>query len=295
MTGDSLADQAAAYAQNGMRVFPLARREKIPAIPTRHGGRGVLDATDDVDVVGRWWRRMPAGNIGGAVPRGVVVIDIDGRHGGPDNLAELEADLGALPPTLVCWTGSGGGSRHLWFCHPGGRVTQTRLPPGVELRVHGNYVVLPPSIHPSGGVYRWENPAAPIVPLPPAWVTRLRPAIPPKPAPVPARPPVEGDGSIADWFTATHSWGDVLAGWRLAAGDGESDGSRWRHPTATSPVSATVRHGLLFVYSPTPGLPVTTTAEPHGLTRFRAWAHLNFAGDLSAAAREARRRKRNAA
>jgi hypothetical protein len=101
--------------------------------------------------------------------------------------------------------------------------------------------------------------------------------------------------SIADWFTATHTWADVLAGWSRVGGDGESDGSRWRHPTATSAVSATVRHGCLFVYSPTPGLPVTAAGQAEGLTRFRAWAHLEFAGDLSAAARAARRRRGTAA
>lgn len=288
-----LGDQAAAYAGNGLRVFPLAARGKVPAIPAWQGGRGVLDATDNLTAIAAWWRRSPACNIGGAVPAGVVVIDVDGRHGGPDHLADLEAELGPLPPTLACWTGSGAGSRHLWFRHPGGRVTQTRLPAGVELRVHGNYCVLPPSVHPTGGLYRWEDPAAPIVELPAAWVARLRPPAPLRPATRPRRD-CAGD-SVADWFSARHSWGEILVGWRLVAGDGESDGSKWRHPTATSACSATVRHGCLFVYSPTPGLPVTTATQPQGLTRFRAWAHLEFAGDLVGAAREARRRKGTAA
>jgi hypothetical protein len=292
----NLPEAAVTYVENGLRVFPLARQGKVPAIPARLGGRGVLDATEDPRIVAEWWRRSPSCNIGGAVPLGVVVVDIDGRNAGPEHLAALEAELGPLPRTLTCWTGSGGGSRHLWFRHPGGRVTQTRLPAGVELRIHGNYCVLPPSVHPSGGMYRWDDPDTPIAALPPAWVRRLRPPPPLEVSPRRLTVVRPGDTeSVADWFSAHHSWGEILVGWRLVAGDGESDGSRWRHPTATSPVSATIRHGCLFVYSPTPGLPVTTPAEPHGLTRFRAWAHLEFAGDLSAAAREARRRKGSAA
>ena len=30
------------------------------------------------------------------------------------------------------------------------------LPPGVDVRGHGGYIVLPPSVHPSGNLYRWE-------------------------------------------------------------------------------------------------------------------------------------------
>lgn len=194
----TLADAAARYVAAGWRVFPLTPRGKVPAIPARAGGRGVLDATDDPDTVAAWWAGTPhtgpACNIGGAVPAGVVVIDIDGRHGGPQHLAELGAELGALPDTLTCWTGSGGGSRHLWFRHPGGRIGQTRLPPGVELRVHGNYCVLPPSRHRSGHMYRWADHDTPIAALPAAWIARLRPPPPPEPRLRPARPDGGGGG-----------------------------------------------------------------------------------------------------
>jgi len=95
---------------------------------------------------------------------------------------------------------------------------------------------------------------------------------------------------VADDFSARTSWAEVLVphGWRCLDADSDADGARWRHPTATSPVSATVRHGVLFCYSPTPGLPVTESGDPHGLTRFRAYALLEHGGDLSAAARALR-------
>ena len=72
------------------------------------------------------------------------------------------------------------------------------------------------------------------------------------------------------------------------SGNGEDDGSKWAHPTATAAFSATIRHGCLFVYSPTPGLPVTETNDPNGLTKFRAEALLNYGGDMAACARDIR-------
>ena len=65
-----LADVALAYAEAGWEVFPL--RGKVPAIPKADGGKGVLDATTDLEQVAAWWHRMPDANIGGRVPEGVA-------------------------------------------------------------------------------------------------------------------------------------------------------------------------------------------------------------------------------
>ena len=126
----------------------------------------------------------------------------------------------------------------------------------------------------------------------PEWLTeRLTPApkapvAPPAPRITP-NPTQGGDGpSPAEWYNPP--WSEILTGWRLVAGNGEDDGSKWAHPTATAAFSATIRHGCLFVYSPTPGLPVTETNDPNGLTKFRAEALLNYGGDMAAAAKDIR-------
>ncbi len=92
--------------------------------------------------------------------------------------------------------------------------------------------------------------------------------------------------SIADWYTEAHTWWDVLGphGWDAL----DPDGTRWRHPAATSALSATVAHDLLFVYSTSTRFEPTGGGDCHGYTRFRAWATLEHGGDLSAAARVAR-------
>ena len=69
---------------------------------------------------------------------------------------------------------------------------------------------------------------------------------------------------------------------------------KWRHPRATSTLSATVTDGSLYVYSTSTDFEVTAAGEPHGYSPFRAWAVLHFGGDLSVAARAARHLRQEA-
>ncbi len=278
---DDIGAYAVELAVRGWPVLPL--RGKVPAIP---GGRGVLDASSDVDQVRSWWSGRYAGaNIGARVPASLVVLDVDPRNGGAETLDQLVAEHGPLPATLTVWSGRGDGGRHLYYRRPFTRLT-TKALPGVDLKTGAGYVVVPPSLHPATRQpYRWavREPAAM-----PRWLQRLlTPAPVPPPAPR-ARPvALDGGSGVADAYSASASWCDLLPrhGWRLVRGDGDSDGSCWRHPAATAAVSATVRHGCLFVYSPNTVFPVTEAGDPHGVTRFRAYALLDHGGDLSAAAR----------
>jgi hypothetical protein len=279
------------YALHGWEVFPL--RGKVPAI---RGGRGFLDATTDIDQIAAWWSGPYAGaNIGIRPPEAVVVLDVD-EHGEVSGTATMKAltdRYGRLPETMTVKTGGGGW--HLYFRHPGGKISADRMP-GVDLKDHNGYVAAPPSRHPSGNLYQRVGRQDVIADMP-GWLVKVqRPARPTAAATTaPAR---TGRGapdlsawspstSIADKFTNGTTWAQILEphGWRLVGGgDGDSDGSRWRHPTATSAWSATVRHGCLFNYSPNSGLPIVGDGGTNGLTRFRAHAHLDHGGDLSAAA-----------
>jgi hypothetical protein len=280
-----------AYVEAGWAVFPL--RGKVPAIPKRLGGNGVLDATADPEQIEEWWSGAYAGcNIGARVPEELVVIDIDPRNGGLDALAEWEQRHGTMPCTLTAYSGRGDGGRHLYFLRPHGGLTAKNLPTGVDLKTSTGYVVVPPSLHPdTRQPYRWEHAE---VAEAPRWLRRLvraPVAVPQRSRPRSGSPGGwSGETSVADEFTEKTTWTELLGnhGWTLVDGDGESDGSRWRHPTATSPWSATIRHGMLFCYSPNAGLEVTEPGSPVGYTRFRAYAMLNHHGDLSAAARALR-------
>ena len=273
-------------ARAGWEVLPLAG--KVPAIK---GGRGVLDASRDPERVTAWWSgRFRHSNVGARVPERLVVLDVDPRNGGADSMTALTRAHGLLPSTLSVASGRGDGGRHFYLRRPAGELSAARLGPGLDLKTHAGYVVVPPSVHPDTGqpYRRMPGPRTPAVM--PAWLVSLLAPPAPPPRPEPRRLALRGGPGVADAYSASARWSDVLGphGWRCVGGDGDSDGARWLHPAATSSVSATVRHGLLFVFTTSTALPVTEPGSPHGLTKFRAYALLDHGGDMSAAARALR-------
>ncbi len=146
------------YLARGWSVVPIEPGGKRPLVrweelQARRASPAELQA---------WLARWPDANLGivtGAVS-GLLVLDVDPRHGGAESLAALEAEQGALPPTPEAETGGGG--RHLYFAHPGGVVrNRVGLRPGIDLRGDGGLVVAPPSRHASGRAYRWREERAP--------------------------------------------------------------------------------------------------------------------------------------
>ena len=119
--------------------------------------KGLINASKAADAIERWWGPGVPYNIGARTGEesGVVVIDVDPRHGGDETLAELERRFGALPPTWRFLTGGGG--EHILFRHPGYRVQNQngdgRLGDGLDVRGDGGYIVAPGSRHISGRYY----------------------------------------------------------------------------------------------------------------------------------------------
>ena len=151
-TGPSMAQAAHACAARGWSVIPMHVRGKRPLVAWREFQQRRA-AADEID---RWFERWPDANVGIVTGRisGLVVVDIDARHGGPDSVAALEARHGALPATVEVLTGGGG--RHLYYAHPGPVVpNRVAMHPGIDLRGDGGCVVAPPSVHPSGRRYEW--------------------------------------------------------------------------------------------------------------------------------------------
>ncbi len=141
-------------------------------------------ATRDPEAIGTWWANWPDANVGIATgaASGVIVIDVDPDKGGDETLAALEAELGPVPDTVEVMTGGGG--RHRWFRHPGGRVPNSAgtLGPGLDVRGDGGYVLAPPSAHASTRTYEWEASSTigdmPVAELPVGWASRLQNAPP---------------------------------------------------------------------------------------------------------------------
>jgi hypothetical protein len=133
---------------------------------------GFYSATDNADQVREWWRRWPSANIGLRPPLGVAVLDVDPRSGGEEQLVALQRQEGPLPPTLTARTGGNG--LHMWYRVPlAPEEIRSLLAPGIDIKSHKGYLVVPPSSHQSGGEYVWVN-GAPIVDAPEFLVRYLR-------------------------------------------------------------------------------------------------------------------------
>ena len=136
----SAADAALDLAGRGWLVFPC--RGKTPL--TENGFR---DATDDPQSVREFWQRWPEANIGLALPKGVMVLDVDSE----DALAELDHEHLDLPATLTVKTSRG---YHFYYATSEPvRQTAGAIMVGVDTRVGGyGYVIVPPSVHLNGTV-----------------------------------------------------------------------------------------------------------------------------------------------
>ena len=188
------------------------------------------DAVTDAEL-GQWWRWWPLAGVGiktGAVS-GVVVVDVDPRHGGDKTLAALEEMHGALPATLTARTGGGG--LHILFRHPGYRVQNVqndetrKLGAGLDVRGDGGQIAAAPTIHASGRSYTWVDWTAEPADLPDWMADRLKAP----PLPVVSTKPVQ--------VTAR------LSGYVRAAIDGEL------RRIANTPVGVGQRNAELFLAS----------------------------------------------
>jgi Bifunctional DNA primase/polymerase, N-terminal len=140
-------DAALDYAVRGWPVLPIAVRGKVPI--TAHG---LKDATTDLDVIREWWSRTPNANVGIRTDE-FVVVDCDGPIG-KRNWLDFIAGVG-FTSSPYAWTGGGG--LHIWYRRDGHPVrNRAGWLEHVDVRSEGGYVIVPPSVHPSGADYYWE-------------------------------------------------------------------------------------------------------------------------------------------
>ncbi|NQT72456.1 MAG: bifunctional DNA primase/polymerase [Chloroflexi bacterium] len=184
---ENLYHAAKALAERGWLVFPLhtiraghcscgnpscKNAGKHPRTP-----HGFKDASCDESLICRWWATGES-NIGIATgsASGLLVIDIDYRHGGNDSLTDLERQNGPLPESIEALTGGGG--RHIYFNYSGQPAISNSagiLGPGLDVRCENGFVVAPPSLHISGHRYVWEvshHPDDVALADPPDWLVQ---------------------------------------------------------------------------------------------------------------------------
>lgn len=134
-------------AKAGLKVFPIARRTKVPP-------KGFTDwenrATSDPEQIKAWTEDYPMCNFALACgPSNIAVLDVDVKNNKPglESLRSLESRVGPLPNTIIILTPSGG--RHYYFK---GKVKSgtDKLGPGLDIKSAGGYVLLPGSVTKEG-------------------------------------------------------------------------------------------------------------------------------------------------
>lgn len=188
------------YATTARRYLELGWKGPIPVghgpkqkepVPTGYTGReGTWPTSDQVEA---WTVSHPNHNIAIRLPEHVIGIDVDdyGDKPGADTMTVTTNNHGLLPRTWIS-TSREGRSGIRWFRLSApqnlpGKLVHPDNPDvsGVEIIQHGHrYAVVPPSIHPEGGQYRWITPEGEPSDTPPrpsdlpmvpdAWVDHIR-------------------------------------------------------------------------------------------------------------------------
>ena len=156
------------YAQRGWRVVPILPGTKRPALNQWQDA-----ATTSTAQINQWWKGSQSScgvGIATGQASGIWVLDIDDR----DALYELEREHGELPATLTSITGSGGEHQvYLWPAD--GRTihnSASGFAPGIDVRGEGGQIVAPPTIHPNGNPYEWDEQCTEIAAAP-EWLLDL--------------------------------------------------------------------------------------------------------------------------
>lgn len=216
----------------GVSVIPIQPGTKEPPVGFRWGvyARRIADASERYE----WFveRRYQMAVVSGPVSGWLVPLDFDGE-GGYEALAARQPRVRELPRLRT-----GSGKRHVWLRVPRPiRKYTTRAPDGTRLEVRAgtHYTLVPPSIHPSGSPYVWEQPPWDGIPVIDLAEIGL-PMMDPRDDAEPGEPIEEGEplserdrGLIVELLTphyvpsARHELCLATAGWLAGHGVPESD------------------------------------------------------------------------
>ena len=274
------------YAAKGWRIVPIRPGEKRPALNSWQ-----TIATNNPDTITEWFSGPYHDHgigIATGPESGIFVLDIDiaETKAGDETLADLEEHYGRLPETLTVLTGSGGW--HFYYRYPTNLEIRNdagrRLGPGLDIRGTGGQVVAPPTIHPNGHPYEWDQGCTEIADAP-DWLLELL-TTRPEPTTTPTTTTSQDNNdSIAARYNDTTNWPDLLTtdGWTLTHTTPTGE-QHWTRPGKNSEdgISATVGHegrDILTVFtSSIPWLP------ENSYSRFGYYACRHHQGDRSKAA-----------
>lgn len=157
-------DAALQYLKLGFSVIPIQKGEKKPEGDTWKEFQTRIASKEEVN---KWFSNTDhqLAIVCGKVSGNLFVIDFDG-----EGWNELCEEFLNKFPEFVAGRAvrTGSNKLHLWGMCPELPTNVTRKfrtfkgKGEIELRANGHYVLVPPSIHPSGGSYSFINEDAPI-------------------------------------------------------------------------------------------------------------------------------------
>lgn len=138
------------YVDSGWSVLPVKPEEKRPYMMN---WLQYTHSRATKDVVENWFRNLSGAGIGVVTGKisNMVVLDVESYCKIP-----IDELLRMYPTQMYSRTGSGG--YHLFYQYPPNvsKVSnRVGIFDGADLRADGGFIVLPPTIHPSGGRYEW--------------------------------------------------------------------------------------------------------------------------------------------
>lgn len=217
--------------------------------------RGLAEASSDPATIRAWAARWPRANWARRPGPNEFVVDIDVKSD-KDGRPWLAAHRELIPPTLTARRGDG---LHFHLQAPAGTPIKNvagEIAPGVDVRSHAGYIMLPPSRHISGDLYEWVPSAGPDATAPALapWALLLLVAKLPKPDPPgpavqvgsPQAPRSEEAPADREWllrkYTAAASGRRHLAGLDLACQLRDNRFSEWEAESIMREYHSAVAH-----------------------------------------------------
>ena len=135
------------YISLGWSLIPIKPNNKEPLIPWKE----YQTRKANLEEVQEWLKKWPEMNLGVVTGKlsQIVVVDLDGLEG--MEYGVLHKIVSGIQQT----TGNGKQIFYKWTEHVDNSVS--KIAPGVDIRGDAGFVVVPPSQHPNGKLYRWEK------------------------------------------------------------------------------------------------------------------------------------------
>ena len=140
------------YFDLGLSIIPIKKNKK----PFLSSWSEYQEKKPTEDEVMEWWsKKYPGANIGGVCGKisDRMAVDID-NYKNPDAMDILEEHFSELFVTQISETPRGGEHWHFKY-DP--NIGNMQLSEGIDIKSHGSYIIMPPSVGENGNSYSWKK------------------------------------------------------------------------------------------------------------------------------------------